>query len=418
VTTELGLEGPTVSTHETLLDAKLPGDAAPPVSREALDATASSRRDLRLDFFRGLALFCIFIDHLPESVLAQFTLQAIGLSDAAEVFILISGYAAGMVYGGVSERQGLLWAGARIYHRVWQLYVAHAFLFVLFIATVAHSASRLNSALFAEELRAADFLKEPDVAVVKALTLQFQPMFMDILPLYIVLLGVLPLVLVGFRLCPVPVLAASGLLWLAAQLFDSLALSAYPGPDHTWYFNPFAWQALFFVSAWVGWRGRRGLPIWVRSRSVLALAIVVAVGAFTIHASWTLHWLIEAVPALFVAQVWPLASKSDLGVLRFANVLALALLVARLVKPQAPYLAGALARPFVRCGRHSLHVFCLGILLAVVGRLVIVEYFGSIAVQIATAATGIALMIGMAAGMDWFEAMARPKTAAVAQGGA
>jgi hypothetical protein len=419
VTTDVRIEGAAKSAPEAALDAKPSGDATPSERpREAHEATAPPRRDLRLDFFRGLALFCIFLDHLPENVLSLVTLQQFQLSDAAEVFILISGYAAGMVYGGVCERQGLLWATARVYHRVWQLYVAHIFLFVLFIATVGHSASRLNSALFAEELGAADFLKEPDVAVVKALTLQFQPIFMDILPLYIVLLAALPFVLVGLRHWPGPVLASSGLLWLTAQLFESVAVPAYPGPDHTWFFNPFAWQALFFLGVWLGWRGRGGLPSWVHSRWVFVLAIAVTLGAFAIRASWTLHWLNEAVPALFLKELWPLTSKSDLAVLRFANVLALALLVARLVKPQAQYLSGSLARPFIGCGRHSLHVFCLGILLAVVARLVVIEYFSTVVIQIAMGATGLAIMIGMAALMDWFQSMARSKTPAVAHGGA
>ena len=68
-------------------------------------------RDLRLDFFRGLALFCIFLDHLPNNILASFTLQSVMFADAAEVFILISGYTAGMVYGRAMERQGFLAAG-------------------------------------------------------------------------------------------------------------------------------------------------------------------------------------------------------------------------------------------------------------------------------------------------------------------
>jgi hypothetical protein len=411
VTTELRIDRPTEVVSAAATDVSPRAEPTAPwrSAGDFLEVTVPAGRDLRLDFFRGLALFCIFIDHLPENLLARFTLQSAGLSDAAEVFILISGYAAGMVYGGVCERQGLLWAGARIYHRVWQLYVAHAFVFMLFIATVAHSASRLNSALFAEELRAADFLKEPDVAVVKALTLQFQPAFMDILPLYIVLLAALPLVLAGFRRWPLAVLAGSGLLWLSAQLFDGVALRAYPGPDHTWFFNPFAWQALFFLSAWLGWHGRRGLPRWVHSRWILFMAVAIALGAFVVRTSSTLHQLSESVPALFVNELWPLASKTDLGPVRFVNVLALALLVARLVKPHASYLAGPVARPFVRCGRHSLHVFCLGILLTVVGRLVIDEYVGGNAMVVVTAALGIAMMIGMASLMDWFQGMpARP----------
>src|SRR5215467_16054426 len=223
-----------------------------------------TERDLRLDFFRGIALFSIFIDHVDwNSPLAQFTLRSVGFFDAADVFILISGYTAGMVYGRAIGRQGLLRAGMRIYHRVWQLYVAHVFLFMQFMATVAYLVDDLNNAIYAEEFRAADFLKEPGVAVIKALTLQFQPDFMDILPLYIVLLAVLPFVLVGFRLWPAGVLIASFGLWGAVQVNKSFALAAYPGPDHVWYFNPFSWQALFFLDAWCGWREIHGEISWL-----------------------------------------------------------------------------------------------------------------------------------------------------------
>src|SRR5918995_6411674 len=101
-------------------------------------------RDLRLDFFRGLALFCIFIDHLPNNVLAKFTLQSAMFADAAEVFILLSGYTAGMVYGRAMERQSFLAAGVRVYHRVWQLYVTHIFLFMIFMTMVAYTVGTLN----------------------------------------------------------------------------------------------------------------------------------------------------------------------------------------------------------------------------------------------------------------------------------
>ena len=104
-----------------------------------LSHPSAMERDLRLDFFRGLALFCIFLDHLPNNILAEFTLQSVMFADAAEVFILISGYTAGMVYGRAMERQGFLVAGIRVYHRLWQLYVAHVFLFMIFLAMVAYT---------------------------------------------------------------------------------------------------------------------------------------------------------------------------------------------------------------------------------------------------------------------------------------
>jgi hypothetical protein len=102
--------------------------------------------------------------------------------------------------------------------------------------------------------------------------------------------------------------------------------------------------------------------------------------------------------------MWLFLSKGDLGLLRFANVLALALLVRRLISPQAAFLAGRVAWPFVVCGRHSLHIFCLGILLSVVGHLVLSEFVGGLLMQLAVSAVGVAIMIAVAALMGWFAA--------------
>jgi hypothetical protein len=363
------------------------------------------KRDLRLDFFRGLALFCIFIDHIPNNIVAQFTFQSLMFADAAEVFILISGYTAGMVYGRAMERQGFLIAALRIYHRVWQLYVAHIFLFMIFMATMAYTAGALNTSLYAEEFRAANFLNEPGLAVVKALTLQFQPAFMDILPLYIVLLAVLPLVVTGYRSWPTVVIFASTSVWLAVQIDKRIALAAYPGPDQYWFFNPFAWQALFFLGAWFGWRANHGGVSWLDRRWLFYLAAGLSLAGFLIRFSWTLHDFYDPIPVFASGELlWPLLSKGNLGFLRFANVLALALLVSRLIHPQAGFLASRAARPFVICGRNSLHIFCLGILLSVLGQLVLNEFFGGILMQLAVSAAGIAIMIGVAAFMAWFDA--------------
>ena len=364
-------------------------------------------RDLRLDFFRGLALFCIFLDHLPDNFLAQFTLQSVMFGDSAEVFILISGYTAGMVYGRSMERQGFLIAAVRVGHRVWQLYIAHVFLFMIFMATMSYTVATLNSTLYAEEYLAADFLNEPGVAVIKALTLQFQPTFMDILPLYIVLLAAFPFVLAGFRSWPRVVLGVSFALWVAVQLDPRAALPAYPGPNRVWSFNPLGWQALFFVGAWLGWGGVRKIQSWLDRSWLLGLAAGLALASLVVRFSWTLHGLGYPIPALGNTRfLWLFLSKSDLGLLRFASVLVLAVLVRRLISPRASFLAGRAALPFVACGRHSLHIFCLGILLSVLGHLVLSEFFGGLLMQLAVSAVGVAIMIAVAAFMDWFAARA------------
>lgn len=368
-------------------------------------ASSTTDRDLRLDFFRGLALFCIFIDHLPNNILARFTMGSVMFSDAAEVFILISGYAAGLVYGRALERQGFVAAGARVYQRVWQLYVAHVFLFMMFMAMVAYTAGALNNSLYAEEFGAANFLNEPGLALIKALMLQFQPEFMDILPLYIVLLAVLPVALAGFRSSPWVMFCLSLALWLGVQLDSRLALPAYPGPDRVWFFNPLAWQALFLAGAWLGWRGNHGEISWLARRPLFWLAAVIAAIAFLIRFNWTLHDLYDPIPVVLGSNVlWPLLSKTDLGLLRFINVIAIAQLVACLIRPQASFLKSPAAWPFIVCGRNSLYIFCLGILLTVLGHLVLNELFGGIAMQIAVSTAGVGIMIGVAALLEWFVA--------------
>ena len=366
---------------------------------------AAMERDLRLDFFRGLALFCIFLDHVPNNILAEFTLQSVMFADAAEIFILISGYTVGMVYGRAMERQGFLVAGIRVYHRVWQLYVAHVFLFMVFMAMVSYTEGALNKSLYAEEFGATNFLNEPGLALVQALILQFQPAFMDILPLYIVLLAILPLVLAVFRSWPAAVYLASFALWLAVQLDHRIALSAYPGPDQVWFLNPFAWQALFLLGAWFGWRNIRGGVSWLSHRWLLWLAAALSLMALLIRFNWTLHGLYDPIPVLVSGKLlWPFLSKTDLGFLRLVNMLAIALLVARLIRPQARFLASSAAWPFLVCGRNSLYIFCLGILLSVLGHLVLNEFFGGLAMQFAVSVAGVVIMIAVAALLEWFVA--------------
>ena len=80
------------------------------IQSDADSSTEESGRmhDLRLDFFRSIALFLIFIDHIPGNVLSHFTIQSIGFSDAAEIFIFISGYTVALVYGRRMLERGTL----------------------------------------------------------------------------------------------------------------------------------------------------------------------------------------------------------------------------------------------------------------------------------------------------------------------
>lgn len=362
----------------------------------------SSARDLRLDFFRGLALIFIFIDHIPGNALNYFTLQSIQFCDAAEIFIFISGYTAALVYGRILAGQGALYATAHILRRAWQLYVAHIFLLVIFIAEVSYTVATFNNPMYNEEMRIGDFLSEPHVAIIKALLLEFQPTFLDILPLYIVLLAAFPAVLLMLRRRPLLVLIASFALYAAVQVAD-LSVPAYP-PGHVWYFNPLAWQFLFVAGAalGLGWGG----PRLTSRRTLLWAAAVVVAAGFVVRVSWTIHGLWDPFPGLFLKELWPV-SKGNLSPIRLVPFFALAALVAALVPPGARFLRWAAARPLVLCGRQSLEIFCLGILLSALGHFVLSEYDPGIVAQLAINLAGILAMCFTAKMIDWYKAVGR-----------
>jgi hypothetical protein len=362
-----------------------------------------SSRDIRLDFFRGLALVFIFIDHIPENILSYFTIQAVQLFDAAEVFIFISGYTAALVYGQTLVSQGPLYATARILARTWQLYVAHIFLFVIFIAEVSYTVTTFNNPMYNDEMRVADFLDEPHVAIVKALLLQFQPTFLDILPLYILLLVIFPVVLLGLRSRPLIALIPSVLVYLVVQV-TNVSVPAYP-EGHVWYFNPLAWQFLFIAGAALGFPGRHS-QLWSRwSRPLVPLAAVAVAMSFVIKLSWTIHGIWDPFPGVLLKELWPV-NKSNLSPVRLIPFFA-AVAVVTIVRADAAILRSRVAKPLVLCGQQSLEIFCLGILLSALGHFILSEYESTIGTQILVNLAGILVMCLTARMLDWYKTMGR-----------
>jgi hypothetical protein len=383
----------------------------------------STQRDLRLDFFRGVSLIFIFIDHVPENILSYFTLMAVSFFDAAEVFIFIAGFTAALVYGRRLASKGALFATAQVLRRAWQLYVAHIFLFVLFVAEVSYTATAFKNPMYNEEMRVAEFLDEPHIAVVKALLLEFQPAFLDILPLYIVMLVIFPAILLGIRRYWLWLLASSAILYLVVQIFD-ISVPAYP-EGHVWYFNPLAWQFLFVAAAVLGSRTAHGAsftqgPGWARlSRVAYPAAVVVLAATLVVKISWTIHGVWEPFPGLFLKPLWPV-NKNNLSPLRLVPFFALVLLVATHVPRDARFLGSRAARPLVLCGRQSLEIFCLGILLSALGHFILSEYTSDIVIQLAVNAAGITTMCLTAKMIDWYKATDRmpiPRPAGPRSGG-
>jgi hypothetical protein len=362
-------------------------------------APAATERDLRLDLFRGIALWLIFLDHIPENVVNWFTIRNYGFSDATEIFIFISGYTAAFVYGRAMRERGFLIAGARILRRAWQIYVAHIFLFTIFMAEIAYVAATFDNPLYAEEMNILDFLKQPDVTIFQALLLKFKPVNMDVLPLYIVLLLLFPPALAMLMWQPAFALAASALLYVLTWTFD-WNLPAYP--NGVWFFNPFAWQLLFVFGAWCALGGAKRLAPVLQSRAILAVAIAYLAFAFVIALTWYIEPLGRLVPNWLSEWMYPI-DKTNLDVLRFAHFLALAAVTVRFVPRDWPGLKWPILQPAIRCGQHSLEIFCLGVFLAFAGQFVISEYSGGPLIQIAISITGIVIMIGTANLISWYK---------------
>src|SRR5690348_7974064 len=131
----------------------------------AITLPAVGERELRLDLFRGLALWLIFLDHLPNNILAWLTIRNYGFSDATEIFIFISGYTAAFVYGRAMREHGFIVASARVLKRAWQIYIAHVFLLAIYLAEIAYVSNSFDNPLYTEEMGVLDFLKNPDVTI-------------------------------------------------------------------------------------------------------------------------------------------------------------------------------------------------------------------------------------------------------------
>ena len=334
--------------------------------------------------------------------MSYVTLRSIGFSDAAEVFVFISGYAAATVYGKVLRGQGSIFATAQIYRRVWHLYIAHIFTFVVFAAGICYAMLKIQNQTFSEDLGIDNFLDEPQVAIIKVLLLQYQPQFLDILPLYMVLLGVFPLVLLLLKRHLALPLVLSGAIYLLTWHFGWQPHS-YPD-NEAWYFNPLTWQFLFVFGATAGYSqySRHVLPL--QSSWLVKLAIGIAVAIGIINVSWTIHEAYDAFPGLLSEELSPFVDKSNLAPLRLVSFFALAVIAVHFVGRNHRLLRCRIGQLIVRCGQHSLQVFCLGIVLSVLGYILLTFLRDDILIQLAIDFAGIVAMIGTAALLTWYKA--------------
>jgi len=350
-------------------------------------------RDLRLDLFRGIGLWMIFLDHIPDDVVSWLTLRNYGLSDAAEFFVFISGYLVGFIYGPIVAGGLFLAALKRLWKRAAEMYVAHIMLFLIFTAQIARTARRFDNPMYEHEFNVFNFLQHPDELIGQALTLRYKPVNLDVLPLYITLVLAAPFIVWCLVRRPNLTLLCSAVLYALSRWFG-WNIASYP-PGTTWYFNPFCWQLLFTFAAWCGTGQVQKIARWVWSPAVMAIAAGWLAFAFLIVMTWHIPALEAMIPKWMIKLIYPI-DKTDLDMLRFTHFLALAMWVTYFVSRKWKALGSKWLHPVILCGRHSLPIFCLGVFLSFAAHWILAQYTRGVVEQLAVSIAGILIQIGAA----------------------
>jgi len=337
-----------------------------------------------------LALWFIFLDHVPNNDFAWLTLRNYGFSDTTEVFFFVSGFTCMLAYGRALQGEGWAATITRVGRRALEIYAAFLLTLLAYVAVV-HLA---GGGHFLDDTNTAIFLQRPAEAILRAGMMQYTPVNTDVLPAFVLLHLLFPIVLWLMLRSAALALFLSALLYIAVQVFF-WNLPAWPA--NNWFFNPLAWQGLFVFGAWVaqaktGWTRLRPLT---RSWPVLALAVGYLVFGLAVTLSWQFDALGGWMPDGLAKLIYPI-DKSNLSPLRLLHFLALAIIVAHFVPHAWRGYDNWLSRAVIRCGEHSLPIYCLGVLLSFAAQVVLTRLGGGIAIEAAISALGIGVMIAVA----------------------
>ncbi|MGJ4962322.1 MULTISPECIES: OpgC domain-containing protein [unclassified Bradyrhizobium] len=371
-----------------------------------INATLPERgRDLRLDLFRGIANWAIFLDHIPDNVVNWITTRNYGFSDAADLFVFISGYTASFVYARMMIDRGFIVGATRLFKRVWQLYVAHIVLFVIYIVAISYLATRFGVSEIIDEFNVAGLVDHASDTLAQGLILKFKPVNLDVLPLYIVLMGFFPPVLWMMLRQPDLTMIASIVLWLLARQMG-WNFAAYPAG--TWYFNPYCWQVLFVFGSWCALGGARRSMGIIMAPATLYFCIAYMVLALVMTMAGRFPELGSMFPNWLYAAFNP-NDKTNLAPYRFLHFVVIVILVIRFVPKEWPGLEWKAFDPLIVCGQQSLAVFCVGVFLSFIGHFTLMLSSGSLLAQILVSAAGIAIMTTVAYYISWSKRQDKPQ---------
>lgn len=358
--------------------------------------------DPRIDFFRGIALLFIFINHIPENAVSWLTSRALGLSDAAEIFIFLGGYSTALAYRKIAPF-GLQPMARKAIRRTLVILRYHAGLVIL-VMSASYVLSRGLGIVTGYEIFLDRIETDPLLAIVAIPLLGLQAPLLDILPLYVVVLLAAPLMIWLMARSPLTLLLTSILVWMFAGRFFPLVPTI--TDDVYWAFNPFCWQLMFVIGLVCGWRRHEGPPLFAtpETRAVLDFAAT----TFCVFGLMVMICVSSPDPQGAIAErlrefYWRL-NKQCLDLWRIADFLTSAYLISRCVGPQASWLGLRPMRWIRAVGAVPLQMFALGVLLSFAGKFVTGAFGSDILPDAIVSLSGIAILL--VAG-TWFAVLKR-----------
>ncbi len=284
-------------------------------------AAPQTIRDPRLDFYRGIAMFIILIAHIPGNFLTLWIPARFGFSDATEIFVFCSGMASAIAFGKAFEKRGWFLGTARVAFRVWQVYWAHiAVFFVIALLMAFLNSTEAFKKDYIGSLNLWPFFNDTAPNLMGLMTLTYVPNYFDILPMYIAILAMMPIV-VGLKNLHVAVAIVFVLVvWFGANM-GYLHMPAEPWSERKWFFNPFGWQLVFFTgfALMSGWLPQPPLSKWLVALAIVIVLVTVPFAYFRI---------LREVPELkeIAREIKFLTTKTEFGLFRYLHFLALAYL--------------------------------------------------------------------------------------------
>ncbi|MGD9805988.1 MAG: OpgC family protein [Hyphomicrobiaceae bacterium] len=347
-----------------------------------------------VDFWRGYALVAIFINHIPQNFYESFTHKNFSLSDSAELFVFLAGWSLRHVVGRPEDPRPTSVLLHRLFGRAVTIYVAQTAIALLAIAMLAAAALLLVNPLFLEWHNAAAIFYDPVRAHIGLVLMSHQLGYFNILPLYVVLMMIAPLVALIHRYAPNLLLPISFAIYLASLVFG-LTIPTWPVAGQ-WFFNPLCWQLIYVLGFSMsrergpgGW-AKRNIG-WLR---VVSAPIVIVLG---IMGWFNLWWDPTSMPEPRLLFIIGKTFVTPIRLIQFMALIALMSAAYPYIVQVVPSLVSFLSL----LGRNSLPVFCVGSVLSLAGQIIRFAYGGGLLVDTLLVGSGIVVLSLVAWLSEW-----------------